>query len=1580
MADSRLPNTARPSHTAQSPHRHRRLRIAVAIAVAVSVAFGGAASAQDDPIDTFRQWILGKGEEKKKQAEQAERQRQADEAREKAEAERKARQEQQRREAERRERSPDAVDQLLLASSSTRRQLDRIEQAIADEQFEEAGEALLEFLGSPAEAWVWDADARQVRSARQIARERLAALPEAERLRIAKRSSPTADSQLREAMRSRSIDRLAEIADEHLLTPAGQRAAVEWAAAQLDSGRVHTVIRWRQQWSELGPALDARIGRRLDELAAAAEAQLARIGRPDDRLSRVAAGGSLDGSQQPAEGSPTTLPLWERRSSLGGTLRDQIGDAQFAIGNAREAQIPIAEPLIVGGRVVWRDLRGLHAADLQTGRGWSRALDDGYIAAAAAQPDSAWFGAAAANPAGSPLIGLLYRDSVYGSLSTDGRFAFAVVDDGRLDPEFLQNPDRRRLNIDRDAAGRFEVNRLQAWDIRTGRLAWELGGIDRDDLFDLPLAGTFFLGPPIAFENRLYAVVEQAGEIRLVVLSARDGSPLWSRSLAMAPEAIGVAHDRRAWACTPSIAGGLVVCPTNTGWLAAIDHQTRRIVWTRRLLPRTEETRTPSPRYRGTRSRAANWRPQRTAIHGGTVHVLALEHAGTGGRATDPILHALDLATGGLRYLVERSELRVRDRPIGLCGFDGDSPLLYGPTGVVRIDPPPGDADPLLRPLTAADLAARGSDRHGRQRWAFDLRPGDALSGTPILTGDGLAVPIDGDRLVEVDLKSGQANGSRAWLGEIPVGNLAYGGQSVPGETVERFVSVSPLGVAAISRPEELTLPPAGEVGSAGELVRLLQVALATDALDRIGDYLTRLPEFADELSGPTLERAVAAIEQTFLRQIDGADAILSADVLAVLDERATTDRQRLAVARMRYGVSRSPEIQSRRLLAILDDPQTLRASVPGSVVRQTGVAWWGRTARLLDASLDAPTRQMMRDAVTERIGPTMPLDEALLLAEVGRYAEPLLAVANEWAATGRPDDALPLARRIRAAESSPLEREPNLVLIDEALAIERASVSRTLGDGSADDLTAIAARRSGIWLDRRDAAVEPTDGPSEPIGPSWSRPVAIRSLTQTSRTATRVARSPYAIDPVAAVARLAFSVDETGSSPRVYAVDLATGTRVGDFSWATGEGDERRRPFDADQLSLVLCGDEVYAASGPTLVRLDPATMAPVWRHDLPAGSIAADSRSRRSDDESDSQEFSRESTAAYLFNRMPRPRAIVGASRTRIYLRTEREILAIDRATGLTSWSVRSSQTTRPFALPSGLLIETMNEGTRFHDERDGHPTPVRTEAFRESGGVAAVGEGLVVSRIDRSQQENGRRSNSVVVARYELDRLPDSGGLTLRQTWRHRLSELLPTPERGPWVAYFGRGSDEPLVLFDGARVALFDLISGTLRGDGADVPAEGSSISARSVGKGDVQIFRDEFAYYVVPERRSMRQFGYISNVDTERVGGRLRAVRRSDGQPLWSSEIEQTMAAVTGLPRQPFLAFMWTSLERIEGQNVSKLQIELIDKRTGQPLLTEQRLIGRSRITGLHYDPAASELEVRLDNWRLLLRPDAADKK
>jgi outer membrane protein assembly factor BamB len=266
-------------------------------------------------------------------------------------------------------------------------------------------------------------------------------------------------------------------------------------------------------------------------------------------------------------------------------------EANYGGGNLR--MMPAASPLVVtdvspgpddSRRIdlaVFRTLRNLKAVNLESGELiWESAVYDqtvekilaNYKPVHAKQNETSGR-RIAPQPAAldTLLMQRAWRDLAVGTLSSDGESIFALEDIG------LRGSELPVINRHRFAMPTGSHNKLMAFEVSSGKLMWEIGGGRREN--ELELGGTYFLGPPLPLDGKLYCLAEQSGELNLLVLDPRSGHQLWSQGFIQLQNGSGRPHLRRLAGMAPSYGQGILVCPTASGVAVAVDLSRRLLLW-----------------------------------------------------------------------------------------------------------------------------------------------------------------------------------------------------------------------------------------------------------------------------------------------------------------------------------------------------------------------------------------------------------------------------------------------------------------------------------------------------------------------------------------------------------------------------------------------------------------------------------------------------------------------------------------------------------------------------------------------------------------------------------------------------------------------------------------------------------------------------------------------------------------------------------------------------------------------------------------------------------------------------------------
>jgi outer membrane protein assembly factor BamB len=250
---------------------------------------------------------------------------------------------------------------------------------------------------------------------------------------------------------------------------------------------------------------------------------------------------------------------------------------------ARGPALPAFFPITVGGKILYRSYWGIQALDAKTGNLLWESESTGAIDTLGVELRyfpylESWINAYLQH---DPHI--LFGNSVVGTLSADEERVYAI-DDLAVPP--FQNTYHARGRPVSVAEHTFPPrlheaarhSQLVAVNLKSGKLVWERGGngsrSQRDELYPC-----YFLGPPLPIAGRLYLLIEKEQELRFACLDAAHGNLLWDLPLGLVPRRLLVDPARRVHAVHPAYSEGILLCPSNAGYLVAIDPVGRSFLW-----------------------------------------------------------------------------------------------------------------------------------------------------------------------------------------------------------------------------------------------------------------------------------------------------------------------------------------------------------------------------------------------------------------------------------------------------------------------------------------------------------------------------------------------------------------------------------------------------------------------------------------------------------------------------------------------------------------------------------------------------------------------------------------------------------------------------------------------------------------------------------------------------------------------------------------------------------------------------------------------------------------------------------------
>ena len=684
--------------------------------------------------------------------------------------------------------------------------------------------------------------------------------------------------------------------------------------------------------------------------------------------------GDRTGNPPLGDGLPyLQAPLWSPVLT-DPALAELTRKIQRTLAENRRTLLPTLQPLVVDGIIVQRTATALCGVDLATGAiRWESPADNAlWHLLQFADPEEKQRQEA---PLTEALRRRLWEDPGFGTLSSNGRLAFAVEDLGvRLAPSFRRSvvlPDGRRQI---DLAAFAAYNRLAAYDLHSGKVKWELGG--PKEAADEPLAGGRFLGPPLPLGDELYAVVEFPEQSLLVAIDAARGLPhqQWvldapGAAASSAPEnpqpALEEAGPTRG--VSPVYADGLVVCRGSQNRYVAVELLSRAVRWA--FSPPPPPTNVGNlvfgiPQRKQLAQLRADvadrWSDGGATIADGRVLLTPLD---------SDELYCLNLADGALAWTAFRRD------GVYVAGVRRGRVLLVGRGHVWA--------------LNLAD---------GKPAWNHGdvaLPPGATPSGVGYLGEHRLYVPLASAEVVAIDIDQGRlAARSQSPDGSIP-GNLVPVGDAL--------VSLSPDGLRRFDTLEVRTRQLAARPGDQEQPATLVdrgELLLYDGHVEEAFELLRRAQSQQPSprgalLLGQALLQTVSADRPQF--------GPLAEEVDRILPDSASRSRylEQLAARYQQAGKLREAWDAYMRLLDAKADPRRMVDVSPGQSVRRDRYIQ-GCLAALL-AAADAPTRAEFERQLTERLGDTKGLEQLAYLACFPAAANVRLRLARDHAGQGHP-------------------------------------------------------------------------------------------------------------------------------------------------------------------------------------------------------------------------------------------------------------------------------------------------------------------------------------------------------------------------------------------------------------------------------------------------------------------------------------------------------------------------------------------------------------------------------------------------
>lgn len=529
------------------------------------------------------------------------------------------------------------------------------------------------------------------------------------------------EAMLQDALTTDNHRELTNVARRFLFTPSGEKAAIilarkamdarQWEGALLDLNRLDfkpdNSRRYRNETElmkaiclkEVGQADEAKeILERLKKeqlLDQLLPKSLIAKNNPVQILDQLTQIGSLSefppyawtmfqGSESRTAPSRGSEPLqeiqWNARMAQSRQQQEDIQNSVQRFHDNRVPVFPAIHPVVVANQVIFRTPAGLLATDIHSGKVmWKFPWDTIDLDLSEDESD----GVAALFPGlGKAFERAIWSDARSGLISSDGKRLFYVHEESNPSDEIGSILAQGALQ----PGGMFasQQNHLYCFDIeREGAILWQLGGVSSDPVQEEnQLSEARFLGPPLPVGKDLFVLAGIIDEIRLLCLDPETGKINWTQQLARQTAASpGDLLANLLQAATPSHKGGILVCPTNTGAIVAVDLANRTLLWGFQYKEpnRNRPTRRITSNNQGDDflAMADRWTDGTPIIHQGKVLITPTD---------SDYLYCIDLLTG------EKLWERPRRDNIALATVEDGIALVVGKSSVTGVNIEDGEA------------------------------------------------------------------------------------------------------------------------------------------------------------------------------------------------------------------------------------------------------------------------------------------------------------------------------------------------------------------------------------------------------------------------------------------------------------------------------------------------------------------------------------------------------------------------------------------------------------------------------------------------------------------------------------------------------------------------------------------------------------------------------------------------------------------------------------------------------------------------------------------------------------------------
>ncbi len=467
---------------------------------------------------------------------------------------------------------------------------------------------------------------------------------------------------------------------------------------------------------------------------------------------------------------------------------------------------------------------------------------------------------------------ILFENPVIGSLVHDGTNVYFLDDIALPPPPAFQNPNNGFQPVPPPnhgpVADGVRASQLVAVNMQSGSVSWALGRPTRTsessslnvepklpppeplneeeadkstDAYRLCIDAVF-LGPPLPLNGRLYIMMEpgNGGQIRLVCLDPqvmvhpKDYPHLsvptlvWSQKLGKPNSEISKDPFRRFQGTFLAAGEGILICPTNSGAVIAVDVMSRSLLWAHAYRKMEAPPANPNTARGVTNQQLPDtrWRSAAPIVSGGRVVLAAYDSTK---------LECLDIRTGQLLWELPRDPL---DLYVG--GVVNDKVIIVGRSKIRayhlnELDPKSPDSPmPLLAwQGSEAIPAPTGHGVAGRGLFFVPVRKDNAGEGT-VPAAEIWGINVENGQVVSKTVarpKAGDDRERSEALARYGIGNLIYQDGTVFSQSPWEVAAYPQLDVMRAAMDKRLKEDPNDPIGLTERGVLLLDEGRLKDAI-----------------------------------------------------------------------------------------------------------------------------------------------------------------------------------------------------------------------------------------------------------------------------------------------------------------------------------------------------------------------------------------------------------------------------------------------------------------------------------------------------------------------------------------------------------------------------------------------------------------------------------------------------------------------------------------------------------------------------------------------------------------------------